>query len=148
MRLPGFRLTIRRLMAAVATTALAIASFLWVGWSRDRAARLDAAAYHAGREREERDQVSVIAEAREAGGPSDGPLMPIIERGARERAVYHAELARKYRDAAARPWEPVGPDPAPPDVLPGPLPLVTDDVKLFEVAPLPDAEGPGDHPRE
>ncbi len=112
MRLPRFRLTVRRLMAIVAAAAVAIAGYVWSEMSRLREGFRQGAAYHADEEQEQRAMLVAIAARR--GELAGNPTIPLIERLAQLRADYHAEMGRKYRRAADRPWEPVTPDPGKP----------------------------------
>src|SRR5918998_6189285 len=111
MRLPRFRLTLRRLMVAVAAVAISIASGIEANrlWRLrdDYRARV---AYHTRRENEERQNLSVIEYVRNEG-IEEHPRTPVIEEVARLRVEYHADLKQKYQRAATRPWESVQPDP-------------------------------------
>lgn len=81
------RLTVRRMMAAVAILAILIAMGLqW--WRLHQKAE-----YHAW---------GIVL-----SGNLKGPM-------GEELAEYHARLRDKYESASARPWLPVDPDPPPP----------------------------------
>lgn len=137
MRFPRFRLTLRRLMIAVAAVAISIAG----GIEANRLWRLRddyraSAAYHAKRENEERKTLSVIATIRNEG-LEELPRMPVIEEVAHLRVEHHANLKQKYQRAATRPWQSVQPDPDDPGeelvwkVFEAP-PLITDAMPLIE----------------
>lgn len=101
MRIP--RLTVGRLMVAVAVVAVSI----WIGMlAADRRAFLAEAAYHDGREREEIANLSALSEARARGDDLfRGSAGPKLEAASRLRVAYHAEWKRIYESAAARPWK-------------------------------------------
>ena len=100
---PRPRITVRRLMIAVALIALGmgVGRVAWLGITYRR--RAD---WHAVRHEIARDRV-VWAE-RMVGR---GYLAPGAKLAAESEADYHAALGRKYEHAAARPWLPVEPDP-------------------------------------
>jgi hypothetical protein len=143
MRPIRIRFTIRLLMAVVAISAVALAGVAWSHWMRLREDYRLQASYHEEKEQYERQQLQGVAKAREMGR-GDEPLLPLIEQIARQRADFHAEMRRKYEEAAAHPWEPVPPDPSEPsdkrlvrslDSL-GPFqPIDPDSVKLLEIVP-------------
>jgi hypothetical protein len=143
MRPIRIRFTIRLLMAVVAISAVALAGVAWSHWMRLREGYRLQASYHEEKEQYERQQLQGVAKAREVGH-GDEPLLPLIEQLARRRADYHAEMRRKYEEAAAHPWEPVSPDPSEPsdqrlvrslDSL-GPFqPIDPDSVKFLEIVP-------------
>jgi hypothetical protein len=89
------RIRLRTLMIAVAVAALPLG--LWAGIERRRAAFDRTAAYHV-------TQVVGLT----VGGR---PLTP----SERRRDEWHYALFLKYREAAFRPWIPVGPDPPEPE---------------------------------
>jgi hypothetical protein len=140
MRPVRIRFTIRLLMAVVAILAVALAGVAWSHWMRLREDYRLAASYHEEKEQYQHQQLEGVAKAREIGR-GDDPLLPLIERLAQRRAEYHAEMRRKYEEAAAHPWEPVPPDPSEPsderlvrnlDSL-GPLqPIDPDSVKFLD----------------
>jgi hypothetical protein len=143
MRPIRIRFTIRLLMAVVAISAVVLAGVAWSHWMRLREDYRLQASYHEEKEQYQGQQLQGVAKAREMGR-GDDPLFPLIEQLARRRADYHAEMRRKYEEAAAHPWEPVPPDPSEPsdqrlvrslDPL-GPLqPMDPDSVKFLEIVP-------------
>jgi hypothetical protein len=129
MRVPRFRFTIRRLALLIAAVAVLLAA----GIEGSRLMRLrntyrTELAYHVQRQHEEQQVLDVIAATRSKGIPDD-PLTPQLERIARVQLAYHADLERKYRRAAARPWETAPCDP-----------MVRDSLiwKMLEVQPIDD----------
>jgi hypothetical protein len=134
MRLPRGRLTVRRMMIAVAVIALAFEAFLWAERIRARQASYRGwAAVHA------RHAQRWLTLARRNEDQPDNPKLPPtlmadpefrahwekgvaawrIQRGPiigaqRRNAAYHASLADKYERATSRPWLPVPPDPPEP----------------------------------
>ena len=112
MKLPS--MSLRLAMASVAL----IAVVLGVGSRQLYARRADFmkdAAHHARREAEEQRNVATFDRGRREGSTNaNDPYILKLERSSRVRLAHHAELKRKYLRAAARPWEPVPPDP--PDV--------------------------------
>jgi hypothetical protein len=93
------RWRLRTLLVAVAVAAVV----LWA--ASVRAGRLRLAEHHSRLSRQ------LKARAAHRGGP--GPAKRARRRAARQ-AAQHAELARKYERAAARPWLPFAPGPPPP----------------------------------
>jgi hypothetical protein len=111
MRVPRVRFTMLRMMVAVAIPAI-----LMGGWKmkRERQLRLGQVAFHANLEGDFQRLLKFIeprvAELRAKG--VEGPF------GAQEnyRAMldHSSRMRRKWERAAARPWEPVDPDPPQP----------------------------------
>ena len=114
MRLPRFRL--RTLLVAVAVAAAAMEAVLML---QRAAAYRRLAERYAERERMHRDSAALAtAEAEDLAerGSADGAsLWRDRADDNAAKAARSAELSRKYRRAAARPWLPVAPDPPPPD---------------------------------
>jgi hypothetical protein len=146
MRIPGFRLTIRRYMILVAAITLLIVSSV-EAWRlmRLRADALGMAEYHAERVQEERQKLRNVALARKRGF-GDDPVIPLIEDLARRRLGFHSNMRRKWHHLANRPWESVQPDPDEPTDArivkkfePAPLPYVQDDVPTISVTRSPAA---------
>ncbi len=88
MRIP--RMTTRRWLAAMATVALSVATWLCAERRRDYFTSL--AEWH-------HDQIH------------DPPMSPRQQRF----SIWHRDLSVKYRRAARYPWLPVAPDPTPPE---------------------------------
>lgn len=103
MPLPRVRL--RAVMIAVAVAGMLLSGYRFLGVSlyRRKAELMYALA--------ERDATADAGRLERAGGPG---RLALAER-ARQRATYFAALKRKYRDAAARPWLLVAPDPPLPE---------------------------------
>lgn len=112
MRRPGVRLTIRRLMVAVAVVAFLIGA-VRLKWLRD--SHLHDAAYHARRKAEELRNVANFDRGRREGASNaDDRSILLMEQSSRLRVAYHARLEQVYRRAANRPWRSVPPDPKDP----------------------------------
>jgi hypothetical protein len=117
MRLPRVRLTVRRLLVAVAVVEAAAG----VEALRRRSEGFrELALYHASEETLYLDHARLWDEGQSAGCTEIPPDATPEEyaQGARRcrlRAAYAAGLSRKYERAAARPWLPVAPDPPRPD---------------------------------
>ena len=103
MRLPRVRLTVRRLMVAVAVVALCLTA--WSYWDRRDERYFEFAVKAMSH--------TTLAVAYETGRPI-GSLRERARVNPR-KAAYHAALARKYEYAASRPWLPVLPDPPEPE---------------------------------
>jgi hypothetical protein len=110
MRVPRMRFTVRRIMVAAAVVAvlLAVAPF-----------RQRSATYH----RKALEHSRLVGVSREnaqvqlAAWPEHPEVRALMEASAAEferLAVWHADLAEKYRRAASRPWEMMPLDPRPP----------------------------------
>jgi hypothetical protein len=92
MRSPHVRITVRRMMVAVAITGVGL------GWQLDRRS------------------ASLRREAaRHAGDSSLVSLEEICNPATEAGKVYHRAMAEKYRHAARYPWLPVAPDPPEPE---------------------------------
>ena len=112
MRRPRARFTLRWLLVAVAALGLGIG--LWTEARRraaaEAAARADRplmAAWHAYWQRRLSDQIADSGRLAVANSPAVART--------RARVAYHAAMRAKWERAAARPQEPVVPDPPPPD---------------------------------
>ena len=107
MRLPrfSFRLTVRRLMVAVAIVAVVIGIVTELDRRRERYTRL--ARQHSV-VRDELHKFLVVV-------PPSGSLEFFGDRRAIAELVgYHGRLKAKYEEAARHPWLPVEPDPPEP----------------------------------
>jgi hypothetical protein len=107
MRIPPVRITIARMMAAVAIIALLLGA---VAILRHRAHFQRLADFHAQAARQIRPERGGII------GP-DGAYTHLALADPRF-ANYHQDMAGKYQRAARKPWLPVAPDPPEPKPLP------------------------------
>lgn len=109
------RLTVRRLMIAVAVLALLLGGYVKVVEYRRLALIYRGKAQdHAGME----STLRMIAARQGDASPVDislKPGTPSIRFPVRAVAEFEAKLKRKYERAAARPWLPVAPDPMLPE---------------------------------
>jgi hypothetical protein len=105
MRLPRVRLTMRRLMTAMAIVALMLGEYHWLDrMGRRRDAFLRRAEYH-------RRLLCNYVEF-----PGHGPELGRQLQARYERIrAWHATMERTYFRVAARPWESVPPDPPCPE---------------------------------
>lgn len=114
MRLP--KMTLRRLMVAVAVMALTFRVGVWAAKAfkeqNIRAEYRSKAAAHHVIENDLYLGIAIIAKGKQQG-PLDKRLAE-IETRYREWAEYHAEQRRRYERAANRPWEPLQPGPSEP----------------------------------
>jgi hypothetical protein len=111
MRFPRPRLTVRRLMIAVAVIALVTGVIAMLIQSERRRQR---AVYHAKMETETQHLMNFYRGdlvLRRGENRDDFPAM--LGRFTR-RNLYHSEMRRKWEASAARPWLPVEPDPPEP----------------------------------
>jgi hypothetical protein len=108
MRLPRVRLTVRRLMVAVAAVAVGLASYqAGRRWSLHRGRCLKAVAMHEWAAETFRGRLRNNAAA---FYPTEADL-----RWAHRRAEYHERMARRWAQVVTRPWAAVAPDPPEPD---------------------------------
>jgi hypothetical protein len=107
LRLPRVRLTVRRMMVAVALIALPLAALGEI--QRRRAAYLRVADSHYSRLTNDTNRL----------GRGIGPyfISPVTTGNPREDRLitYRVQMIDKYVDAARRPWLPVPPDPPEPE---------------------------------
>jgi hypothetical protein len=106
------RLTVRRLMIAVAVVAFLFGGVTWtVRMRRLSSVYRGQAARYARNGQESLRSANHFERfyARSAQAEYVAPLVQYL----RERAEFEARLERKYRHAASRPWEAVPPDPSP-----------------------------------
>ena len=112
MRSIRLRFTMRRMMVAVAIVALTIGGGIEaVRLRRLRSSHLDDAAYHSRREAEEARNIANFKRGRlgNASNANDRSIL-LMEQSSRLRVAYHAQLKRKYLEAADRPWSAVASD--------------------------------------
>jgi hypothetical protein len=113
MRLPRVRITVQRLMVAVAVMGMVLSL---AHWFESRAAWLRACRdFHAGR------WSLTIVQPRGEDGRISGPLQ-VTEYGGRpvgglraRRELWNYQMFQKYKQAAEHPWLPVEPDPPEPE---------------------------------
>jgi hypothetical protein len=116
------RVTVRRLMLAVAIVAIAFGG--WGAWVRYRAIVTLSEGYQkratyfsafaSFSDREALEYEVVAAEKKKTPDPYPGMTLERLARGgASERKVgdYYRALAKKYQQAARAPWIPIEPDP-------------------------------------
>jgi hypothetical protein len=108
MKLTWPRVTVRRMMVAVAVLAVAMGGIAL----RRRSEFYQASARH--HSRMERSSVIAIVEG---SGPASRDELARLNRA---RTAYHADLRQKYERAAGHPWVSMPPDPPEPVPLSGP----------------------------
>jgi hypothetical protein len=118
MRMPRFQFTVRRVMIGIAVVACSLGGFVW----SVRMKRLSAI-YHqrAADYLDSAEMYRQLAEGEgvgEVGWINENEIPGETSAGRTNRMIklrsHYAQLGRKYLQAAARPWAPVGADPAAP----------------------------------
>ena len=115
VRIPRLRFTMRWLLVAVALVALGLGLAVESSRLRRLAATYRAIqARHAIREVWQRGQVEALGRMRRLM-PQTHRYGRVLETASSEAlAAYHGGMARKYGEAAGRPWWSIAPDPLPP----------------------------------
>lgn len=114
MRFPSFRPTLNRIVVVIAIGAVSIAVIDWMReLSRWSGFYENAAEDHSEHERALQETLRSVDASRDQSAGAD-PKVLALQGYTRRRAAYHAEMARKYRQASVHPWGPIPTDPGEP----------------------------------
>lgn len=116
MPFPRLKLTIQQFMIVILAVAVVLGMYEWRTLSRRRERYLIATVSHA-KEAEDLRRMLESVETMRNELVREDPTVPAYEEYTHRRADYHAEMSRRYRAAADRPWQSDPPDPGVPRQL-------------------------------